>query len=103
MWILRQHLPMDSISEALGLRLGIHIYIYIYIRIILYIYINIHTLEVGGESLTPTGKSFRFVRACERERRFDPGAGAIQERKLTCSCSGISMPARLSTTNVDFE
>ena len=43
---------------------SIYIYIYMYIYI-LYIYIR---LEVGGgESfVTPTGKSFRFVRACVR-------------------------------------
>ena len=46
-------------------------------------------MRLGGESIvTPTGKSFRFVHACERarrgdavwasERRFDPDAGAVR-------------------------
>ena len=45
-------------------------------------------LYIGGWGGSPTGKSFRFVRACERarrgeaawasERRFDPVAGAVR-------------------------
>ena len=68
-------------------------------------YIFIYSGGWGGESFVkpPTGKSFRFVRACERasrgeavwasEKRFDPGAGAIRGKKLTCSCSGVSVLA----------
>ena len=40
-------------------------YVYVYANIkILYMHRDIHTSEVGG--LRPTGKSFRFVRACAR-------------------------------------
>ena len=68
----------------------IHIctYIQICVYIYIYIYIYIHIGGWRGESfVTPTGKSFRFVRACERarrgeavwasERRFDPVARAV--------------------------
>ena len=46
-----------------------HIYTHVYIIhthacIHIYVYTHIHILEVGG--VIPTGKSFRFVRACER-------------------------------------
>ena len=73
-------------------------------------------LEVGGVSpfvKPPTGKSFRFVRACERarrgeavwasERRFDCEARAVVRHKcvLCCSCSQ-TMPGGLSTKNVVF-
>ena len=71
-------------------------------------------LEVGGgESVVkpPTGKSFRFVRACERarrgeavwasERRFDPVARAAVRPVYLLSCPE-TMPGGLSTKNVDF-
>ena len=73
--------------------------------------------EVGGVSQfvkPPTGKSFRFVRACERarrgeavwasERRFDCAARAVVRAVyvLFCSSSGKNMPGGLSTKNVDF-
>ena len=60
----------------------------------------------------PTGKSFRFVRACERarrgeavwasERRFDREARAVVRDFCCCYSSGESMPGGLSTKNVDF-
>ena len=69
-------------TSHVGERESVHLHVYIYI----YIY----TLKVGGgESVVkpPTGKSFRFDRACERarrgeavlasERRFDPIARAV--------------------------
>ena len=56
---------------------------------------TLYILEVGGVS--PTGKSFRFVRACERarrgeaawasERRFDSGARAVLGQKESYCCS----------------
>ena len=59
----------------------------------------------GGESfVTPTGKSFRFVRACERarrgeaawasERRFDSGARAVlgQKESYCCYSSAETVP-----------
>ena len=61
-----------SLSLSLSLSLSIFIYIYIYIHTYIYIYIYIciwpqYVSEVGGGSLAhPTGKSFRFVRACVR-------------------------------------
>ena len=69
----------------------------------------------GGESVVkpPTGKSFRFVRACERarrgeavwasERRFDPVARAVVRAVYLLLLLGPeTMPGGLSTTNVDF-
>ena len=51
----------------------IHIYTHVcgsYVNIYIYIIIYTHIGGWGGESfVTPTGKSFRFVRACERARR----------------------------------
>ena len=67
--------------------------------IILYC-IVLYCRRVGGLSpcgCSPTGKSFRFVRACERarrgeaawasERRFDHGAGPVSGKKFPCCCS----------------
>ena len=81
-----------------------HDYIYIYI------YIYIYVLEVEG--LESTGKSFRFVRACERarrgeavwasERRFDPVARAVVRAVYLLLLLGESMPGGLSTKNVDL-
>ena len=58
----------------------------------------------------PTGKSFRFVRACERarrgeavwasERRFDCVARAVVRAK--CVLRGPESMPGLSTTNVDL-
>ena len=72
-------------------------------------------LEVGGVSQfvkPPTGKSFRFVRACERarrgeavwasERRFDCVARAVVRPVYLLSFGGETMPGGLSTKNVDF-
>ena len=72
-------------------------------------------LEVGGVSQfvkPPTGKSFRFVRACERarrgeavwasERRFDCVARAVVRPGCLLLLGPESMPDRLSTKNVDF-
>ena len=69
------------------------------------VYIYIYILEVGGVSLllTPTGKSVRFVHACERarrgeaawasERRFDREARAVLgEFCCCCSCSVQIVP-----------
>ena len=64
----------------------------------------------------PTGKSFRFVRACERarrgeavwasERRFDPVARAVVRPVYFLRSAPLlrpqTMPGGLSTTNVDF-
>ena len=60
--------------------------------------------------MSPTGKSFRFVRACERarrgeavwasERRFDGAARAVVRAVYLLLLSGKTMPARLSTKNV---
>ena len=60
----------------------------------------------------PTGKSFRFVRACERarrgeavwasERRFDCEARAVVRPVYVLLLAGESMPGGLSTKNVDF-
>ena len=61
----------------------------------------------------PTGKSFRFVRACERarrgeavwasERRFDCEARAVVRQTgvlFSVSFSGETMPGGLSTKNL---
>ena len=60
----------------------------------------------------PTGKSFRFVRACERarrgeavwasERRFDCGARAVVREKGVLLLGPETVPGGLSTKNVDF-
>ena len=76
--------------------------------------LSVYLLEVGGVSpfvKPPTGKSFRFVRACERarrgeavwasERRFDCEARAVV-RDFCCSSCGETMPGGLSTKNVDL-
>ena len=50
----------------------------------------IHTLEVGGVSpfvKPPTGKSFRFVRACERARRGE--AVWASERRFDCVARAV--------------
>ena len=70
------------------------------------VYIYIYTLEVGGVSpfvKPPTGKSFRFVRACERARdqRFDCVARAVVRPVYLLLC-GKTMPGGVSTKNVDF-
>ena len=71
---------------------------------------------VGGwgvfELASPTGKSFRFVRACERarrgeavwasERRFDCVARAVVRAKYVLLSCPETMPGGLSTKNVDF-
>ena len=73
-------------------------------------------LEVGGVSQfvkPPTGKSFRFVRACERarrgeavwasERRFDCEARAVVRQTgvlFFSSSSGETMPGGLSTKKI---
>ena len=70
----------------------------------------------GGESVVkpPTGKSFRFVRACERarrgeavwasERRFDCEARAVvRQTGVLCfgfGFAGETMPGGLSTKNL---
>ena len=68
----------------------------------------------GGESVVkpPTGKSFRFVRACERarrgeavwasERRFDCVARAVVRAVYLLLLLGETVPGGLSTQNVDF-
>ena len=51
-------------------------------------------LEVGGQFVKPpTGKSFRFVRACERARdqRFDCAARAVV-RPFPFSASPVAKP-----------
>ncbi len=58
----------------------------------------------------PTGKSFRFVRACERarrgeavwasERRFDCEARAVVRQTGVLGFSGETMPGGLSTKNL---
>ena len=65
------------------------------------------SLEVGRVSplLTPTGKSFRFVRACGRarrgeavwasERRFDREARAVLRQMFSFSAA-VAKPCRLS-------
>ena len=60
--------------------------------------------------VTPTGKSFRFVRACERarrgeavwasERRFDCEARAVVRQKCVLFFSSETMPGGLSTKNI---
>ena len=60
----------------------------------------------------PTGKSFRFVRACERarrgeavwasERRFDCEARAVVRPISFLLCGGETMPGGLSAKNVVF-
>ena len=45
-------------------------------------------LEVGGVS--PTGKSFRFVRACERARRGE--AVWASERRFDCEARAVVRP-----------
>ena len=69
--------------------------------------------RLGGESFVkpPTGKSFRFVRACERarrgeavwasERRFDRAARAVV-RGVSVLLSGETMPGGLSAKKCDF-
>ena len=62
--------------------------------------------------MSPTGKSFRFVRACERarrgeavwasERRFDCVARAVVRAFYFLLSGGETMPGGLSTKNVDF-
>ena len=76
--------------------------------------INTHILEDGGVSplLTPTGKSFRFVRACERarrgeavwasERRFDCVARAVVRAVYLLLLGAETVPGGLSAINVDF-
>ena len=72
-------------------------------------------LEVGGVSpfvKPPTGKSFRFVRACERarrgeavwasERRFDCAARAVVRAVYFLLLAAETMPGGLSTKNIDF-
>ena len=45
----------------------------------------------GGESfVTPTGKSFRFVRACERARRGE--AVWASERRFDCVARAVVRP-----------
>ena len=59
----------------------------------IYIYIYIHILEVGGVSpfvKPPTGKSFRFVRACERARRGE--AVWASERRFDCVARAVVRP-----------
>ena len=66
-------------------------------------------MEVEG--LESTGKSFRFVRACERarrgeavwasERRFDPVARAVVSAVQVLLLGGETVPGGLSTKNVD--
>ena len=60
----------------------------------------------------PTGKSFRFVRACERarrgeavwasERRFDCAARAVVRAVSLLLLRGETMPGGLSAKNVVF-
>ena len=64
--------------------------------------------------MSPTGKSFRFVRACEwarrgeavwaSERRFDRAARAVLRENTCCfsSSCGETMPGGLSTKHVVF-
>ena len=60
-----------SLSLSLSLSLCLSLSLYIYIG------------GWGGESfVTPTGKSFRFVRACERARRGE--AVWASERRFDC-------------------
>ena len=54
----------------------------------MYIHVCMHTLEVGGVS--PTGKSFRFVRACERARRGE--AVWASERRFDCEARAVVRP-----------
>ena len=51
----------------------------------------------------PTGKSFRFVRACERARdqRYDCVARAVV--RAVSLLGPETMPGGLSTKNVDFD
>ena len=60
-------------------------------KICIYIYIYIlYILEVGGVSQfvkPPTGKSFRFVRACERARRGE--AVWASERRFDCEARAV--------------
>ena len=64
--------------------------------------------------MSPTGKSFRFVRACERarrgeavwasERRCDGEARAVLRKMLSVSfLRPETMPGGLSTKNVVFK
>ena len=50
----------------------------------------------------PTGKSFRFVRACERARdqRFDCAARAVVRQTTVLSFFGQTVPGGLSTKNL---
>ena len=52
----------------------------------------------------PTGKSFRFVRACERARdqRFDCAARAVVRQNVVLFSGGQTMPGGLSTKSVVF-
>ena len=64
-----------------------YIYIYIYTYIYIYIYMYVYVLEGGGVS--PTGKSFRFVRACERARRGEAAwAGERNDPSVARAKSG---------------
>ena len=58
----------------MGASIHIHTCVYIYIYIYMYVYIG----GWGGESFVrpPTGKSFRFVRACERSEARRSCVGA---------------------------
>ena len=54
---------------------------------------HIEKLEVGGVSQfvkPPTGKSFRFVRACERARRGE--AVWASERRFDCVARAVVRP-----------
>ena len=56
----------------------------------MFIYVYMYILEVGGVSpfvKPPTGKSFRFVRACERARRGE--AVWASERRFDCEARAV--------------
>ena len=85
-----------------------HVYIvYMNIYIYIYIYIHICIAGCGGESFeNQSGKSFRFVRTCERarrgeaawasERRFDPIARAVWGKFCWGRHVVAAKPCRLS-------
>ena len=63
-------------------------------------YVHTHIGGWGGESfVTPTGKSFRFVRSCERARRGEakPGYEAVwaSERRFDCAARAVVRPVYL--------
>ena len=61
-----------------------------YIHICIHSYMYVCMLEVGGVSpfvKPPTGKSFRFVRACERARRGE--AVWASERRFDCVARAV--------------